>query len=52
MRVMIVEVDGLRVSFSLETPIKKIRETYCELINMGSEVNIIGYEEIEERKAI
>lgn len=49
MRVMIVEVDGMRVEFPLNTSIVSIRNQYKELKAMGSEMNIVEYKEVEEK---
>ena len=50
MRVMIVEVDGMRIEFSLNTSIESIRKQYNELKQMGSEMNIIEYKEVQDNE--
>ncbi len=48
MRVMIVDVDGLRVELPLTTTIESMRVTYKQLEKMGSEMNVVEYKEVEE----
>ena len=50
MRVMIVEVDGMRIEFSLNTSIESIRNQYKELKEMDSEMNIIEYKEVQDNE--
>lgn len=50
MRVMIVEVDGMRVEFPLNTSIESIRNQYNELKTMGSEMNIVEYKEAQDNE--
>lgn len=50
MRVMIVEVDGMRVEFPLNTSIESVRNQYNELKQMGSEMNIIEYKEVQDNE--
>lgn len=46
MRVMVIDVDGMRVEFPLNTSIESVRNQYNELKEMGSEMNIIEYKEV------
>lgn len=50
MRVMIIEVDGMRVEFPLNTSIESVRNQYNELKQMGSEMNIIEYKEVQDNE--
>ena len=50
MRVMIIEVDGMRVEFPLNTSIESIRNQYRELKEMGSEMNIVEYKEVQDNE--
>lgn len=51
MRVMIIDVDGLRIEFPLTTTsIVSIRNQYNELKEMDSEMNIIEYKEVEDNE--
>lgn len=45
MRVMIIDVDGLRVEMPLTTTIDSLIKTYNELKEMDSEMNIVEYRE-------
>ena len=50
MRVMIIEVDGMRVEFPLNTSIVSVRKQYNELKQMGSEMNIVEYREVQDNE--
>ena len=50
MRVMIIEVDGMRVEFPLNTSIESIRNQYKELKEMDSEMNIVEYREVQDNE--
>lgn len=47
MRVMIIDVDGLRVEMPMTMTIEELNKTYNELKSMDSEMNIIEYKEVE-----
>ena len=47
MRVMIVDVDGLRVELPMTTTIKELNKVYNELKSMDSEMNVVEYKEVE-----
>ena len=46
MRVMIVDVDGLRVEVPMTTTIEELNKVYNELKSMDSEMNVIEYKEV------
>lgn len=50
MRVMIIEVDGMRVEFPLNTSVESVRNQYNELKEMGSEMNIVEYREVQDNE--
>ena len=50
MRVMIIEVDGMRVEFPLNTSIVSIINQYNELKQMDSEMNIVEYKEVQDNE--
>lgn len=47
MRMMIIEVDGLRVELPMDYSIASIVSTYKQLLAMGCEMNVIAYVESE-----
>ena len=46
MRVMIIDVDGLRIEVPMTTTIEELNKVYNELKSMDSEMNIIEYKEV------
>ena len=46
MRVMIIDVDGLRIEIPMTTTIEELNKVYNELKSMDSEMNIIEYKEV------
>ena len=46
MRVMIVDVDGLRVELPMTTTIEELNKVYNELKLMDSEMNVVEYKEV------
>ena len=46
MRVMIIDVDGLRVEVPMTTTIEELNKIYNELKSMDSEMNIVEYKEV------
>lgn len=46
MRVMIVDVDGLRVEVPMTTTIEELNKVYNELKSMDSEMNVVEYKEV------
>ena len=46
MRVMIVDVDGLRVELPMTTTIEELNKVYNELKSMDSEMNVVEYKEV------
>ena len=46
MRVMIVDVDGLRIEVPMTTTIEELNKVYNELKSMGSEMNVVEYKEM------
>lgn len=46
MRVMIINVDGLRVEVPMTTTIEEINNIYNELKSMDSEMNVVEYKEV------
>lgn len=48
MRVMIVDVDGLRIEVPMTTTIEELNKVYNELKSMDSEMNIVEYKEVED----
>ena len=46
MRVMIVDVDGLRVELPMTTTIEELNNVYNELKSMDSEMNVVEYKEV------
>ena len=47
MRVMIIDVDGLRIEVSMTITIGDLVKNYNELKKMESEMNIVEYKEVE-----
>lgn len=47
MRVMIINVDGLRVEVPMTTTIEELNKVYNELKSMDSEMNVVEYKEVE-----
>ena len=45
MRVMIINVDGLRIEVPMTTTIEELNKVYNELKSMDSEMNIVEYKE-------
>lgn len=50
MRVMIVEVDGMRFEFPLTVSIESVRNECNELKAMGAEMNVIEYREVQDNE--
>ena len=46
MRVMIVDVDGLRIEVPMTTTIEELNKVYNELKSMDSEMNVVEYKEV------
>lgn len=49
MRVMVIDVDGLRCEVPLTTTIEEVEKIYNELKSMDSEMNVIEYKEVEDK---
>ena len=47
MRVMIINVDGLRIEVPMTTTIEELNKVYNELKSMDSEMNVVEYKEVE-----
>ena len=46
MRVMIIDIDGLRIEVPMTTTIEEINNVYNELKSMDSEMNVVEYKEV------
>ena len=46
MRVMIINVDGLRIEVPMTTTIEELNKVYNELKSMDSEMNVVEYKEV------
>ena len=46
MRVMIINVDGLRIEIPMTTTIEELNKVYNELKSMDSEMNVVEYKEV------
>lgn len=46
MRVMIIDVDGLRIEVPMTTTIEELNKVYNELKSMDSEMNVVEYKEV------